>query len=310
VFYVANTVGTYPNYGGLSVADGEIAFFTYNGSWGKITISELTQETGNSENATMSQKAITKELSQLGSKIDNVRVVSDASIWYKYNIYSGETYTITNNGGSVAIHTYDENKNKLETLNGGSGIVNGRVFKFTASKDAVYFHIFMAETSIDVVIERSSALKGRMEKAEESIKSLETQTTTNIKDIESLNKSVSSLESYNKNADRIVVDLLNGEWQERKIFSGEVGETISTIESSAYRCIIIPLNGYNVVKYIRTYSSLTNATYFLDDNNVILRKDVVRNSVDQEKTYLGYADVATKVALAINLDRDAFVELI
>ncbi len=36
VFYVANEVGTYPNYGGLAVADGEIAFFCYNGSWEKV----------------------------------------------------------------------------------------------------------------------------------------------------------------------------------------------------------------------------------------------------------------------------------
>lgn len=41
VFYIANEVGVYPNYGGLTVADGEIAFFTYNGSWGKTALEDV-----------------------------------------------------------------------------------------------------------------------------------------------------------------------------------------------------------------------------------------------------------------------------
>jgi lysophospholipase L1-like esterase len=69
VFYVANTVGTYPNYGGLSVADGEIAFFTYNGSWGKITISELAQELGDREDIGVSQKCVTEKMTELESEV-------------------------------------------------------------------------------------------------------------------------------------------------------------------------------------------------------------------------------------------------
>jgi hypothetical protein len=69
VFYVANTVGTYPNYGGLSVADGEIAFFTYNGSWRKITLSVLAQELGDREDIGVSQKCVTEKMTELESVI-------------------------------------------------------------------------------------------------------------------------------------------------------------------------------------------------------------------------------------------------
>lgn len=44
VFYIANEVGAYPNYGGLSVADGEIAFFTYNGSWSKVALEDVAKK--------------------------------------------------------------------------------------------------------------------------------------------------------------------------------------------------------------------------------------------------------------------------
>ena len=44
VFYVANTVGTYPYYGGLAVADGEIAFLTYNGSWTKVALEDVARK--------------------------------------------------------------------------------------------------------------------------------------------------------------------------------------------------------------------------------------------------------------------------
>jgi hypothetical protein len=44
VFYIANEVGSYPNYGGLAVADGEIAFFTYNGSWSKVALGDVAKK--------------------------------------------------------------------------------------------------------------------------------------------------------------------------------------------------------------------------------------------------------------------------
>lgn len=48
VFYIASTAGTYTNFGGLAVADGEVAILKYNGSWAKevsgaATAAQVTQ---------------------------------------------------------------------------------------------------------------------------------------------------------------------------------------------------------------------------------------------------------------------------
>lgn len=48
VFYIATAPGTYTNFGGLSVADGEVAILKYNGSWAKdvtgaATSAQVTQ---------------------------------------------------------------------------------------------------------------------------------------------------------------------------------------------------------------------------------------------------------------------------
>lgn len=48
VFYIASTAGTYTNFGGLAVADGEVAILKYNGSWSKevtgaATAAQVTQ---------------------------------------------------------------------------------------------------------------------------------------------------------------------------------------------------------------------------------------------------------------------------
>lgn len=48
VFYIASTAGTYTNFGGLAVAEGEVAILKYNGSWAKevtgaATAAQVTQ---------------------------------------------------------------------------------------------------------------------------------------------------------------------------------------------------------------------------------------------------------------------------
>lgn len=67
VFYVANTVGTYPYYGGLTVADGEIAFFTYNGSWGKVALVDVARKS-----------EVDAKLSELGSKLIKLKGMAES----------------------------------------------------------------------------------------------------------------------------------------------------------------------------------------------------------------------------------------
>ena len=56
VFYIATAPGTYTNFGGLSVADGEVAILKYNGSWAKDVTGAATKA----------------QLNQLGRKVDEL----------------------------------------------------------------------------------------------------------------------------------------------------------------------------------------------------------------------------------------------
>jgi hypothetical protein len=47
VFYIASTAGTYANFGGLVLADGEIAILKYNGAWSKDSTGAASLETVN-----------------------------------------------------------------------------------------------------------------------------------------------------------------------------------------------------------------------------------------------------------------------
>jgi hypothetical protein len=70
VFYVANTVGTYPNYGGLAVADGEIAFFTYNGSWSKVALGDVASKSEVKAKFTELSSQVIFDVSEY-NKVDN-----------------------------------------------------------------------------------------------------------------------------------------------------------------------------------------------------------------------------------------------
>ena len=48
VFYLASTTGTYTNFGGLVLDDGEIAILKYNGAWSKDSTGAESRSIGHS----------------------------------------------------------------------------------------------------------------------------------------------------------------------------------------------------------------------------------------------------------------------
>ena len=81
--YFASTPGTYTKAGNIVVEDGELALILW--SWrtkafSKETIykTDIVQEIGNSENAVMSQKAVTEKINNINSKVD--LFINDAKI--------------------------------------------------------------------------------------------------------------------------------------------------------------------------------------------------------------------------------------
>lgn len=73
VFYIAATPGTYTNFGGKTVADGEVAILKYNGTWTK----EVTGA------------ATAAQVTQLGQEVDWIR--GDEIMWSRgsYNVNTG-----------------------------------------------------------------------------------------------------------------------------------------------------------------------------------------------------------------------------
>ncbi|MBQ5913387.1 MAG: hypothetical protein IIW93_09875, partial [Bacteroidaceae bacterium] len=70
VFYLAATAGTYTNFGGLVVAEGEVAALKYNGAWAKDTTGAATadqvSQLGKIVNNSLAQTTILQAVSTLG----------------------------------------------------------------------------------------------------------------------------------------------------------------------------------------------------------------------------------------------------
>ena len=82
VFYLASTAGTYANFGGLALVDGEIAILKYNGTWSK-----------NSTGAASLEK-----VNQLGQKVDDV--IAETSVPINTTIEK-TSYDVTSEYGYI-----------------------------------------------------------------------------------------------------------------------------------------------------------------------------------------------------------------
>lgn len=113
IVFLACTPGTYTNFGGLVVADGEVAIITYDGSWTKVAVEVTTKAEFES-----TASAINAELSQLGQEVTNY-------ILGKKYIYTGELEDLSN--GMAA---------KIPIVGGKKYVYKGL---FTSGSNAIVF---------------------------------------------------------------------------------------------------------------------------------------------------------------------------
>lgn len=90
VFYIASESGTYSNFGGLAVSDGEVAIFKYNGTWTK----EVTGA------------ATAAQVTQLGPKVDGAiehskNLADYAEVIDGYVDSSGKYFSVTSGEKSI-----------------------------------------------------------------------------------------------------------------------------------------------------------------------------------------------------------------
>lgn len=87
IFYIAPT-GTYPNFGGLVVADGEWAIFIYNGGWQKQSVpvvdvvDNLTTNDSTKALSAAMGKQIGDNISQLAQKVDELAGETGIAVGY------------------------------------------------------------------------------------------------------------------------------------------------------------------------------------------------------------------------------------
>lgn len=81
IVFLACTPGTYTNFGGLVVADGEVAIITYDGSWTKVAVEVTTKAEFES-----TASAINAELSKLGQKVNGIHNYTDGGYIASNNV--------------------------------------------------------------------------------------------------------------------------------------------------------------------------------------------------------------------------------
>lgn len=87
VFYFAVQAGTYVNFGGLEIKGGfNIIKNNTSGNWVLSNVYELVEELGDSETAVISQKAVTTELVQLRSGLNDVAQIPIKQVGYWSNV--------------------------------------------------------------------------------------------------------------------------------------------------------------------------------------------------------------------------------
>lgn len=91
VFYVASTAGTYTNFGGLTVADGEVAILRYNGSWTKDVTGAATKE----------------ELTRLNLKVDEL-AKNDFELYGGWMSANDGTYSNASTNGYIIVRIPSE----------------------------------------------------------------------------------------------------------------------------------------------------------------------------------------------------------
>lgn len=107
IFYIAGTAGTYSGFGGLVVADGEVAILKYDSAWSKVTTPIASAD----------------EVSQLGQIVDEI----DGKVPIIDNSVDADSdFEVSDEDGHVLLRLYDghiETKNFNSSQAGGLSVV-------------------------------------------------------------------------------------------------------------------------------------------------------------------------------------------
>ena len=144
VFYIASESGTYSNFGGLSVSDGEVAILKYNGTWTK----EVTGA------------ATAAQVTQLGQQVDGFDVAVGLTT-IPYHFVAGRTYLIINKDSGM-VYVYGRVTKYGENITIKSPLLGGASYTYTPATDLYFVRItgtitngiaIFDKTTFDVLID-------------------------------------------------------------------------------------------------------------------------------------------------------------
>lgn len=128
LFYIASTAGTYTNFNGFVLTDGEVAILKYNGAWSKdstgaASLDKLNQSVLNADD---------------GIVLIDSKTAYAPSSYFKNPLVVGEKYEVTNLGDVVAsFWAYDSAKQGISAITGN--ISPGATIEFTFNTNNAAF---------------------------------------------------------------------------------------------------------------------------------------------------------------------------
>ena len=96
VFYIASTAGTYTNFGGLVVAEGEVAILKYNGSWAKEVTGAAT-----AAQVTQLGQEVADDISQLEAEVTDI--YSDLTTSFSFVPTWDDNVLLRDNGALLTV---------------------------------------------------------------------------------------------------------------------------------------------------------------------------------------------------------------
>ena len=126
VFYIATEPGTYSNFGVIVPKGGIGIIYNTSSDWVVTLVGEISQELGSSEDAVMSQKAITDKFTELQDAIDNQKAEVDAAKEEAMSAISNREQEAIDNFSSqrVTPEMLSESTKQLINASGGGTITN------------------------------------------------------------------------------------------------------------------------------------------------------------------------------------------
>lgn len=159
VFYIANSKGTYTNFGGISITENEVVILYYDTDWHKLLTGIASQE----KLSELEQEVNGDELSEEGTH--------EGSEYFEYHFVPGVSY-ILKNIGTISFNAYTRETTTsteiVDTIVKGGGLQPGKEITFTATGAANYLLIYwfsanggQFKIARETLVERISDLEKR-----------------------------------------------------------------------------------------------------------------------------------------------------